>query len=218
MRLINVETFKVEEFLEGRVPPYAILSHTWLPKGEVKFSDMADSAPRPVDMPGWYKIQKSAEQAKEDGHAYIWVDTCCIDKSSSAELSEAINSMFAWDIFAATAAERMSWASKRTTTRKEDMAYCLLGIFGINMPLLYGERDRAFIRLQKEIIANHNDLSILSWEPVWEDFDPEARDEILKIRIGESQPWKQTNAMATSVRNFTSCQGIDTDAVISCIS
>lgn len=60
-------------------------------------------------------------------------------------------------------AVRMSWASKRETTRSEDIAYCLLGIFGVNLPLLYGEGVRAFLRLQEEIIKHSNDLSILGW-------------------------------------------------------
>ena len=60
-------------------------------------------------------------------------------------------------------AKRMSWAAERNTTRVEDMAYCLLGIFGINLPLLYGEGERSFMRLQEEIVRNSNDLSILAW-------------------------------------------------------
>jgi hypothetical protein len=60
-------------------------------------------------------------------------------------------------------AERMSWASKRDTTREEDMAYCLLGIFDINMPLLYGEGRRAFLRLQEEIMRREVDYSIFLW-------------------------------------------------------
>ena len=63
-------------------------------------------------------------------------------------------------------AQRMHWASKRRTTRKEDEAYCLLGIFGINMPLLYGEGDRAFQRLQEEIIRTSTEQTILAWEPI----------------------------------------------------
>ncbi|KAI2778632.1 HET-domain-containing protein [Daldinia loculata] len=62
-----------------------------------------------------------------------------------------------------TAAEKLSWASRRQTTRKEDMAYCLLGILDVNMPLLYGEGNRAFIRLQEEYIKQHNDPSLLIW-------------------------------------------------------
>ncbi|UPX19947.1 uncharacterized protein EKO05_0010196 [Ascochyta rabiei] len=61
-------------------------------------------------------------------------------------------------------AQKMSWAARRTTTRKEDIAYCLLGIFGINMPLLYGEEEMAFIRLQEEIMKSTPDPSILAWK------------------------------------------------------
>lgn len=61
-------------------------------------------------------------------------------------------------------AQRMSWASRRQTTRDEDQAYCLMGIFGINMPLLYGEGKQAFIRLQQEIMKTTADPSILAWE------------------------------------------------------
>ncbi|KAK0643927.1 hypothetical protein B0T16DRAFT_494862 [Cercophora newfieldiana] len=60
-------------------------------------------------------------------------------------------------------AQRMSWASERETTRAEDMAYCLMGLFNINMPMLYGEGDRAFIRLQEGIIKNSDDMSIFAW-------------------------------------------------------
>lgn len=60
-------------------------------------------------------------------------------------------------------AQIMSWAAKRETTRVEDMAYCLLGIFDVNMPLLYGEGNNAFIRLQREIISHSDDQSILAW-------------------------------------------------------
>ena len=59
-------------------------------------------------------------------------------------------------------ARKMSWAANRETTRIEDTAYCLLGIFGVNVPLLYGEGERAFIRLQEEIVKNSNDLSLLA--------------------------------------------------------
>jgi hypothetical protein len=60
-------------------------------------------------------------------------------------------------------AQRMSWASKRETTRVEDKAYCLLGLFSVNMPLLYGEGRRAFIRLQEEIMRQSDDHSIFAW-------------------------------------------------------
>jgi len=58
----------------------------------------------------------------------------------------------------------MSWASRRETTRPEDMAYCLLGIFGVNMPTIYGEGGNAFLRLQEEIIKVSNDQTIFCWQ------------------------------------------------------
>jgi len=57
----------------------------------------------------------------------------------------------------------MSWASRRSTTRLEDLAYCLLGLFDVNMPLIYGEGDKAFTRLQNEIIRQSDDESIFAW-------------------------------------------------------
>ncbi|KAL8351308.1 hypothetical protein RB598_006205 [Gaeumannomyces tritici] len=62
-------------------------------------------------------------------------------------------------------ATRMSWAANGATARVKDLAYCLLGIFDVNMPLLYGESSKAFLRLQQEIIKQSNDLSIFfSWD------------------------------------------------------
>jgi hypothetical protein len=57
----------------------------------------------------------------------------------------------------------MSWAARRQTTRVEDSAYCLLGLFEVNMPLLYGEGQKAFLRLQQEIIKQSDDQSIFAW-------------------------------------------------------
>jgi hypothetical protein len=65
-------------------------------------------------------------------------------------------------------ASRMSWASQRETTRIEDQAYCLMGLFGINMPLLYGEGRRAFHRLQEEIMKMHEDYTLFAWANPWE--------------------------------------------------
>ncbi|KAF7525069.1 hypothetical protein G7054_g11197 [Neopestalotiopsis clavispora] len=245
MRLINVETKALEEFLDDSAPAYAILSHTWgADHDEVLFTD--------VDSHDITKIRRSRKfsgccaQAAADGYAYVWVDTCCIDKNSSTELSEAINSMFRWyrnasvcyaylsdvstsdgplelsssfgqsrwfrrgwtlqeliaprtlrfydkewtclgtkrelahlivditgiprpfllgmaELRDSSVAQRMSWAAKRTTKRKEDMAYCLLGIFDISMPMIYGEGDRAFLRLQEYIMRHIQDDSILAW-------------------------------------------------------
>jgi hypothetical protein len=90
---------ELEEFLGDEKPPYAILSHTW-GKEEVLFADMKDfdcNSKSPIRFKdGSRKIESSAQQARLDGHDYIWIDTCCIDKTSSAELSEAINSMYRW--------------------------------------------------------------------------------------------------------------------------
>ena len=63
-----------------------------------------------------------------------------------------------------TVAQRMSWISRRMTTRPEDMAYSLLGIFGVNMPLLYGEGRKAFIRLQEAILSTTDDQSLFAWK------------------------------------------------------
>lgn len=70
-------------------------------------------------------------------------------------------------------ATRMSWASHRSTTRVEDIAYCLLGIFDVNMPLLYGEGQKAFTRLQEEIIKGSDDHSLFAWWPKWNSGPPE---------------------------------------------
>jgi hypothetical protein len=238
MRLINTKTLNLEEF-QSQIPTYAILSHTW-GNEEVSFVDWEDKWSEAKTKLGFEKIQKACHQASVDGYGYLWCDTNCIDKRSSAELSEAINSMFSWyknsavcyayladvppgdqssfsssrwftrgwtlqellapssliffandwsvfgtrsslserifeitkikegrmgdNIYQASISERMSWVSHRETTRIEDIAYCMLGIFDINMPLLYGEGTKAFIRLQEEIIRVSNDQSIFCWE------------------------------------------------------
>ena len=63
-----------------------------------------------------------------------------------------------------SAAEKFSWISTRKTSRLEDQAYCLLGLFDINMPLLYGEGSKAFRRLQLEILKSSNNESIFVWD------------------------------------------------------
>jgi hypothetical protein len=248
MRLINTTTLRLEDFM-ANPPPYAILSHTW-EDGEVTLQDFTDpNRSVATSKNGFTKIQHTCRQAKQNNIAYAWVDTCCIDKTGSAELTEAINSMFAWyaaskvcyvflsDLdpmdavdpieptpkFAGSrwftrgwtlqeliapkvvefydqewtlrgtrdslvkalevvtlidgqvlqdstvladipVARRMSWAAKRTTTRVEDIAYCLLGIFDVSMPMLYGEGEKAFIRLQEEIAKGTNDLTLFAWQ------------------------------------------------------
>ncbi|KAI1122718.1 HET-domain-containing protein [Nemania abortiva] len=276
MRLLNAQSKRLCEFVSSDIPKYAILSHTW-EKDEVAFRDLKKPDHKTKD--GYKKIEYCCQQAEADGLEWVWIDTCCINKDSSSELSEAINSMFRWyenaqvcyiylsdvrlghdpllafrksrwftrgwtlqellapsrrvfyDKFwsligainiphtwshfttpnftqafqpnhwrphsqapksetetrdlgdlvevitgieksiithskrpdTVVVAQRMSWASERRTSRVEDLAYCLLGIFGVNMPLLYGEGSRAFVRLQEEIIRMTYDHSIFAW-------------------------------------------------------
>lgn len=198
---------------------------------------------------GYKKITQTARLAKQMGLDWVWIDTCCIDKSSSAELQEAINSMYRWyqlahhcivylddaltendppsrepnfermlrdskwitrgwtlqeliapstvvfydsawspigekhdnlasirrvtgipesvlatgDLSYASVAQKMAWAANRRTSRVEDRAYSLLGIFGVHLPMLYGERENAFHRLQEEILRTTTDDSIFAW-------------------------------------------------------
>ncbi|KAK4539805.1 hypothetical protein LTR36_010339 [Oleoguttula mirabilis] len=264
MRLLHTAKLVFEEFFENEVPPYAILSHRWDAK-ELSFQEFEDSRASPK----FEKVKSFCAFALRNDHSYVWVDTCCIDKKSSAELSEALNSMFTWyrkaeicyahlsdvvwtvtetvaaasdlnfelweqceqsdpflrlsleqfresawftrgwtlqellapvkvlfldcnwePIFTrqelhsvisgitginplylqrprlvtqASVAEKMSWISRRETSRVEDMAYCLLGLFNVNMPLLYGEGKKAFLRLQIQIISQSDDESIFAW-------------------------------------------------------
>ena len=237
MRLLDTTTIKLSEFFDADIPPYVILSHTW-GKNEVTFQDLGRV--RSEGPQAYSKIAACCALASSRGFQWVWIDTCCIDKSSSAELSEAINSMFRWyrdskecyvyledvsidniDQFGSSrwftrgwtlqellapsclyfydkswkklgsknslskaialatnipesmvynfspqhksAAAKMSWASKRQTSRIEDTSYCLMGLFDINMPLLYGEGAKAFTRLQHEIVKDQDDESIFAW-------------------------------------------------------
>lgn len=263
MRLLQIDNqegdeFSLVEFFKD-IPPYAILSHTWGTNGtEVTYQDLV--AGTGYNKPGYEKIRACGRQSAKTGLGYFWVDTCCIDKTSSAELSEAINSMYRWyedavicfayiedvtsdltisewsirgnirwltrgwtlqellapreveffdsgwstlgtrtkhaaqlsnftgihiealqrqsaanrrgfgsrsrlkPVRSFSIAQRMSWAARRNTTRPEDVAYCLLGLFDVNMPLLYGEGlTKAFVRLQEEIMKDSNDQSLFAW-------------------------------------------------------
>lgn len=91
--------------------------------------------------------------------------------------------------------ERMSWAASRTTTRVEDMSYCLLGIFKIHIPLLYGEGKRAFIRLQEEILRTTEDYTILARS--FHLCMPNGRP----ISLHPSMP--QTGPLATDISEFS---------------
>lgn len=242
MRLVNVDTLKLQEFSEEDIPQYAILSHRWGSE-ELSFREVYENR---IDgsKDGYNKLLMASAIAAKYNVYYLWLDTCCIDKTSSAELSEAINSMFKWyrdskiclaylqDVKAGTTdfeqsfvssvwftrswtlqellaprnvqlfdadwvhirsadsnfsliedataipevvlqgecsiwdcciAERMSWAADRQATRAEDVAYSLMGVFDVNMPLLYGEGDKAFARLQEEIIRRSNEPTFLLW-------------------------------------------------------
>lgn len=103
MRLLHSHIlggFSLETFYEGSIPPYAILSHTWGPDDdEVSFEDLrscSDWEKLSLQKPGFKKLHFCALRAAADGLQYFWVDTCCINKLSDQELSEAINSMFRW--------------------------------------------------------------------------------------------------------------------------
>jgi len=98
MRLLRADDSGELSFLEhaGRdTPPYAILSHTWGDDGdEVTYRDIVKGEGK--NKTGYRKLSFCAKQAASDGLKLFWVDTCCIDKTSSAELQEAINSMYQW--------------------------------------------------------------------------------------------------------------------------
>ncbi|KAI0636235.1 heterokaryon incompatibility protein-domain-containing protein [Trametes polyzona] len=236
-------------------PGYAILSHVWARDGtEQSFANIERlfaqgittyEDPRVSD-----KIRGCVRAAREHGFGWVWDDTCCIDKRSSAELEEAINSMFSWyakagiclayladvpddclpedpnsafrrsawfkrgwtlqelvaphcliflsenwrylgtkvgladllqeitgiesDVLTfhralqhVSVARRMSWASQRETSRVEDRAYSLLGIFDVSMATIYGEGANAFRRLQMEIMNRHPDHTLFAWGEMW---------------------------------------------------
>ncbi|KAI0329668.1 HET-domain-containing protein [Cubamyces sp. BRFM 1775] len=265
MRLINTTTGAFHTFETPNDIPYAILSHVWAKEDDPHFcpeptyedicriqrehaSHAHDAERTSIISQLPEKIRRFCETAASQDLDYAWGDSFCIDKTSSAELSEAINSMFNWyrcaavcyaylhDVpSAATAlghgvgslfyqsawhkrgwtlqellapeavvfysadwtiigtkhalateisevtnihrdvltsrrslydfsvACRMSWAASRKTTRKEDEAYSLLGILGVNMPIIYGEGSLAFIRLQEEILKHIPDQTIFTW-------------------------------------------------------
>ncbi|KAI0353230.1 HET-domain-containing protein [Trametes cingulata] len=264
MWLLNTTTYQLYFVQDPSNAGYAILSHVWNRAGEQTFQDLraihssarrtfqqapADDDPRLLRLIRERlseKIRRCCDYARVKGVAYVWIDTCCIDKTSSAELSEAINSMFDWyshaevcyvfladvsdeenpeadassfrrsiwflrgwtlqelivpwgnvflskdwrmigtkaslakviqqvtgidldillrarPLHSVSVARRMSWASHRETTRVEDKAYCLMGIFGVRLPVMYGEGRQAFLRLQEEIMRRIPDQSLLSW-------------------------------------------------------
>ncbi|RYC60325.1 hypothetical protein CHU98_g5883 [Xylaria longipes] len=151
MRLLDTTTLKLKTFIGDQKPEYAILSHTW-GDDEVLFEDIQNKSIQQWKVKaGADKVVKSAKIAAKLGIAYIWIDTCSGGLGGDGR-----------HIGGSSVHTKMVWASRRTTTRAEDRAYSLMGLFDVNMPLLYGEGgERAFERLQDEIIKRTNDQSIL---------------------------------------------------------
>jgi hypothetical protein len=117
LRCTNSGGYSLTKDLVGddTIPPYAILSHTWgLDTEEVTFEDMTNGTGE--KKPGYEKIRFCGEQARQDGLEHFWVDTCCIDKSNSVELQEAITSMFSWY---QNAAKCYVYLSDVSTTKQE---------------------------------------------------------------------------------------------------
>lgn len=96
MRLLNANTQPLQfKIFYHDLPPYAILSHTWRSGSkEATSQDLGDGTG--TDKPGYHKIKACCDQAVRHGLDYVWIDTCCIDKTDTVELQEAINSMFKW--------------------------------------------------------------------------------------------------------------------------
>jgi hypothetical protein len=256
MRFINTTSLKFHEVsdLELQKLKYSILSHRWTwGNDEILYVDVLCMDSGVKSKGGYAKFADACALAERLGYEFLWIDTCCINKTDAAELAEAINSMYRWysmanvciaylqdatstaqitesewfnrgwtlqeliapkdvrfydrdwnyigdkfslcnmlvretgipaDVLqnskppqACSIAQRMSWAAKRTTKRPEDMAYSLMGLFDVNMPMIYGERERAFIRLQEQIISKSADESIFVWDlDLLEDSTRDARN------------------------------------------
>lgn len=99
MRLLNTaDRTTLRESLGHDAAPYAILSHCWAHEPgeeEVSYQQLV-SGTYDAESQGWLKIANCCWIAESQGLEWAWIDTCCIDKTSSSELSETINSMFAW--------------------------------------------------------------------------------------------------------------------------
>jgi Heterokaryon incompatibility protein (HET) len=124
MRLLNTATLNLHEFIGDKIPPYAILSHTW-GEEEVSLQEMQSGEATGIDVQkaGYQKIKKCCKTGAADGYEYVWIDTCCIDKTSSAELSEAINSMFRWYKMAEVCYAFLSDCPSGDHPTKEDSAF-----------------------------------------------------------------------------------------------
>ncbi|KAJ8129488.1 hypothetical protein O1611_g4143 [Lasiodiplodia mahajangana] len=151
---------RLAEYFDGDIPHYAILSHTWGPSDEeVTFQDILHG--RGKRKSGYGKIRFCAEQAARDGLEFFWVDSCCIDKSSSAELSEAINSMFNWYYNAAKCYAYLSDVSVSTVTGND--------LFSQRARKYAFQRSRWFTRswtLQELLAPPSVEFFARSWERV----------------------------------------------------
>lgn len=260
MRLLDTTTFQLVSNSPSvfQQEGYAILLHRWI-GSEITFEQLGGhidqlraAGTRPLESPQQEKIRGACQTARAKGIRWVWIDTCCIDKSSTSELSESLNSMFRWyrdaklcitylsdvvrkgagrEDFAnevghpavwfsrgwtlqellaprhleffdknwdpigdraelaeqiekitsiqskylkgetedddprdACIAAKFSWIAKRQTERDEDMAYSMLGLFGITMDPRYGEGWGAFMRLQKELLLSSKDESLFAWK------------------------------------------------------
>lgn len=311
MWLLDTEDGTFHHIDRPREHRYAILSHVWDLTGEQSFQDLIALqveasrkqsrlkrllTPTATHAGGALsrasaKIRGCCALARRHGYRWVWIDSCCIDKTSSTALSEAINSMHEWyaaadacfafladvsddhdprlrdskfrrsrwwtrgwtlqeliapatvvfvsaewrllgtkaslaglveevagveravlthekSLDAVSVAQRMAWAAKRQTTRVEDKAYSLLGIFGVNMPTIYGEGANAFIRLQEEILRQVPDQSIFAWGPLLRD------DAVLYKNLGpysvsdDGRYWQSRNLFAWSPDAFVNSGGI----------
>ena len=132
MRLLNSSSLKIREFSDTDVDDYAILSHTW-GNDEVTFEDIENQEPSARRKKGYAKLRGCCRQAKKDGLDWVWVDTCCINKQSQTELSEAIISMYAWYresrkcyvFLEDVSGNRMDWREMVTEARWFTRGWCL---------------------------------------------------------------------------------------------
>ncbi|KAM3070159.1 hypothetical protein ACMFMG_003803 [Clarireedia jacksonii] len=93
----NSIEISLKQFVDSEIPSYAIPSHRWAKDHDkVTFQDIIQNLPGYREKLGYSEITDSCRQALRDDYSYVWIDTCCIDKTSSAELSECINSMYSW--------------------------------------------------------------------------------------------------------------------------
>ncbi|KAK7732397.1 hypothetical protein SLS63_005075 [Diaporthe eres] len=283
MRLLDTTTFELASNSSSvfKQDGYAILSHRWI-DSEITFEQLGGhvdalraAGDTPLESPQQEKIRGACQIARARGIRWMWIDTCCIDKSSTAELSESLNSMFKWyrdaklcitylldvirkgvgkedftneadhpsvwfsrgwtlqellaprhleffdkdwdpignraelseqiqqitgihskylkgdtrhDFRAACIATKFSWIASRQTERDEDMAYSILGLFGVTMDPRYGEGWGAFMRLQRELLSISKDESLFAWKMM----QPDAGLKLLSgVHTRRQDKWRE---------------------------